>query len=68
MPFRSGPLRGTLLVGSDGLFKYADADAICGAVRDAPLGAAPERLVGLVRLRSGALWDDVSILLCRAGP
>ena len=66
--FRSGPLRGTLLAGSDGLFKYADAEAICGAVRHTPLAAAPERLVDLVRLRSGALWDDVSVLLCRAGP
>lgn len=56
----------TLLVASDGLTKYAAPSAICGVVRDTPnLQAAAERLVDCVRLRSGGLQDDVSVILVR---
>jgi serine/threonine protein phosphatase PrpC len=57
---------GTLLIASDGLFKYADADMICQAAREADIETAADRLLNLVRLRSGKLQDDVAILLCRA--
>jgi serine/threonine protein phosphatase PrpC len=59
----------TLLVASDGLFKYADATRIVQTVADAattePLEPVARRLVNLVRLRSGALPDDVAVVLCR---
>jgi len=41
---------GTLLVASDGLFRYADAEQICEAVRESDLDAAARSLVDLVRL------------------
>ncbi len=56
---------GILLVASDGLFKYASPEDICAAVRRNVLEDAVERLINLVRLRSGSLWDDVSLILCR---
>lgn len=63
---RSGSLAGgTLLVASDGLLKYAREARIASVVRGAELAAAAHALVELVRLRSGALQDDVSIILCR---
>jgi serine/threonine protein phosphatase PrpC len=55
----------TLLVASDGLFRFAkDADIARLAV-DADLEAAADALVGLVRLRAGTLADDVSLVLVR---
>lgn len=58
-------LSGTLVVGSDGLFKYAARAAI---VRTARAPAEVDRLVQLVRLPSGRLQDDVSVAICRAPP
>jgi serine/threonine protein phosphatase PrpC len=65
VPFGPRPLSGTLLLGSDGLFKYADPDAIAAAARDEDLEHATARLLELVRLPSGALPDDVAVILCR---
>ena len=64
VPFRAPFAGGTLLVASDGLWKYADPAAIsrCAA---GDLPAAANGLVDLVRLTSGALWDDVGVVLCR---
>lgn len=59
------PLAGTLLVASDGLFKYTSAQAIAEAVRHADLELAAQKLVNLVRYPSGELPDDVSIILVR---
>jgi serine/threonine protein phosphatase PrpC len=59
---------GTLVVASDGLFKYATAEAIAAAVRTGgPVQGAAERLVDLVRLPSGGLQDDVGIAIVRPG-
>jgi serine/threonine protein phosphatase PrpC len=59
---------GTLLVASDGLIKYASQASIARVARGADLAFAARALVDLVRLRSGELQDDVSIVLCREGP
>jgi serine/threonine protein phosphatase PrpC len=56
---------GTLLVASDGLIKYASQASIARIARGADLAFAARSLVDLVRLRSGELQDDVSIVLCR---
>jgi serine/threonine protein phosphatase PrpC len=66
-PFRAALGAATLLVASDGLLKYAPRSVI----RDAIVGtddleAAADALVDAVRLRSGALQDDVSIVLLRS--
>ena len=58
-------LTGTLLLASDGLFKYTSAEAIADVVRHADLRLAAEKLVGLVRYKSGELPDDISIILVR---
>ncbi|MGN6109630.1 MAG: hypothetical protein ACTHU0_31265 [Kofleriaceae bacterium] len=67
--FRGGPLAGgTLVVASDGLFRYAPREAIARAALGPDLTAAAHALVALVRLPSGELPDDVSIVLCREAP
>ena len=58
----------TLLLASDGLVKYATPQRICEVARSSDLNAAAEALVDLVRLRSGALQDDVAVILCRRAP
>ena len=56
---------GTLLVASDGLLKYAKPSDIALIAGGADLQAIARALIELVRLRSGELQDDVSIVLCR---
>ncbi|WAS96234.1 hypothetical protein [Nannocystis punicea] len=55
----------TLLMASDGLWKYAKREAIAAVVRDVEFAAIPRRLLDLVRLRSGALPDDAAIIVAR---
>jgi PPM family protein phosphatase len=61
--FERQALSGVLLVASDGLFKYAAMDVIAGMVRASPIQIVAKQLVELVRLRSGRLADDVSLVL-----
>ena len=53
-----GQLMGRLVVATDGLFKYARADSLskCAA-------RGVDALIDSVRLKSGALQDDVSVIL-----
>lgn len=65
-PLDAGGLRGgTLLVASDGLLKHAKHDDIARLALGSDLEAAAKALVELVRLPSGQLPDDVSVVLCR---
>ncbi|HEY8040163.1 MAG TPA: hypothetical protein VIF15_10235 [Polyangiaceae bacterium] len=61
--FERSALAGVLLVATDGLFKQASRDVIVRLVRAHAMGRAVEELVGLVRLPSGQLPDDVGIVL-----
>jgi serine/threonine protein phosphatase PrpC len=64
--FQVGALAGgTLVVASDGLFRYAKREDIVRLSRDADLRAAARALVDLVRLPNGGFQDDVAIVLCR---
>jgi serine/threonine protein phosphatase PrpC len=63
--FRHGTGEGVLLVATDGLLKYASAEMICEVARRSDLEQSTISLVDLVRLKSGALQDDVAIALCR---
>jgi serine/threonine protein phosphatase PrpC len=65
--FEHGAFDGTLVVATDGLFKYARQADTCSAARDADMASVPSALVGLVRLPSGGLQDDVAIVVCRTG-
>lgn len=58
---------GSLLVASDGLFKYASVSDLCALVSEGEPHEAVERLVSRVRLPSGALQDDVAVVLVRLG-
>jgi serine/threonine protein phosphatase PrpC len=66
-PFRARVVTGTLLVATDGLFKYAGAEQISAVVRAEPVATACRSLVELVRLPRGGLQDDLAIALCRLG-
>jgi serine/threonine protein phosphatase PrpC len=57
---------GTLLLASDGLLKYARREGIAALARERDLQAAAHRIADLPRLRSGALPDDLTVILCRA--
>ncbi|NVB83833.1 MAG: SpoIIE family protein phosphatase [Kofleriaceae bacterium] len=64
--FERGPLAGgTLIVASDGLFRYAKAADIARAATGPDLDAAARAMIELVRLPTGELQDDVSIVLVR---
>ena len=56
----------TLLIATDGLFKYTDRQTIASIARTPDLDAAAKSLIDAVRLRSGTLQDDVAVVLCRA--
>lgn len=64
--FGPQPLHGRLLVGTDGLFKYATRAQIAAAasVTDTELAAAA--LVNAVRMPDGRLQDDVAVVICGA--
>jgi serine/threonine protein phosphatase PrpC len=63
----TGPLgTGTLLVASDGLFRYARVNDIARIATGPDLAAAADQLIDLVRIQpAGNVADDVSIVLCR---
>lgn len=66
-PLAGGPLGdGTLLVASDGLFRFAKQADIARIANGPDLAAAARALVELVRLPTGQVPDDVSIVICRA--
>jgi len=64
--FKAFPLQGTLLVASDGLLKYTSQEKMAETIAATNSESAAEKLMALVRYPSGALPDDVSILLARS--
>ena len=68
LPMGFGPieLSGRLLIATDGLFKYATESDIAQRAMGVPLNEAIEQLIAGVRLRSGALQDDIGIILLEA--
>jgi serine/threonine protein phosphatase PrpC len=63
--FTRGLLNGTLLVATDGLLKYTSLEKIAATILASDFDSAASKLIELVRYQSGALPDDVSILLVR---
>ncbi|MCB9856828.1 MAG: serine/threonine protein phosphatase [Phycisphaerales bacterium] len=53
----------TLLVGSDGLFNYVPLDRMLQIVASEPVENAPNALIDAARLRSGALQDDIGVVI-----
>jgi PPM family protein phosphatase len=54
---------GRVLLASDGLFKYATAEQICALATQGSVVDAADALANCVRLPSGALQDDVAVVL-----
>ena len=65
IPIGFGPLPfvGRVLIGSDGLFKYVSHDRIATLARGVPFADAAAGLVAAARLRSGALQDDIAVVV-----
>jgi serine/threonine protein phosphatase PrpC len=55
----------SLLLGTDGLFRYAKPAALCAAVATSRIADLPAALVAAIRLQSGTLQDDVALAVCR---
>ena len=68
IPFQIVTPPGVLLLASDGLLNYLRHELLVQTVREDCGEDAADRLIQAVRLRSGALHDDVSVLLCRWSP
>jgi len=60
---RTGPER--LLLATDGLLKYTSPDRIVAACNNHDAPGAVKRLIELVRYPSGALPDDVTVILAQ---
>jgi serine/threonine protein phosphatase PrpC len=65
MPMGFGPidLSGRLLIATDGLFKYATETDIASRTMGGSVNEAVDQLIAGLRLRSGALQDDVGVIL-----
>jgi serine/threonine protein phosphatase PrpC len=63
--FALPPTPGTLLLATDGLWKYAPADSICAVARKSALEAAVAELLTLPMLASGGVPDDIGVILVR---
>ena len=65
LPMGFGPieLSGRLLIATDGLFKYATESDIAQRATALSVNDAVDKLIAGLRLRSGALQDDVAIIL-----
>ena len=64
-PFGPTPLRGTLVMASDGLFKYAKLSDILRVVSALDVEEVARALVDSARLPSGKLQDDIVVVVCR---
>lgn len=66
--FKSAPLDGVLLVATDGFWGYVKRDRLPAMIVQAEFFAVPRQYIDLVRLPSGALWDDIGIVAARIAP
>jgi PPM family protein phosphatase len=63
VPFQRARQAGGLLLATDGLLKYASPESIIRTCAEHPVELAAQRLIELVRYGSGALPDDVTLIL-----
>ncbi len=61
----TAPLDGTLVIATDGVFKYAKVEQLCDAALDSNIHTIPAALIDLARLPNGKLQDDAAVILCR---
>jgi serine/threonine protein phosphatase PrpC len=65
VPFSAALVDGTLVVGSDGLFRYVKREIIVAACGASSLEEVADALIAAARLPGGGLQDDVSLVLWR---
>ncbi|MBX3191484.1 MAG: SpoIIE family protein phosphatase [Labilithrix sp.] len=58
-----GELDGRLVVATDGLFRHVAEAAILALLRDRPFGGLADALIEAARMPSGALADDIAVLV-----
>jgi serine/threonine protein phosphatase PrpC len=63
--FHHPPARGLLLVCTGGFCNYVRRERLLREVHWIDFPVLPRKLVEMVRLPSGELWDDVGIVACR---
>lgn len=66
--FDAGPLRGLLVVATDGFCNYVKRNMLLHAIAEWEFVTSARKCVELVRLPTGELWDDVGIVVCRRKP
>ncbi len=65
VPFAVRDWSGTLLLATDGLWPYAPPERVAEVARTGDPAEALRALIALVRGASGALPDDLGLVLCR---
>ena len=63
-PFTKSPCEGTIVIATDGLWKYTSLELIENRVRNGDPVRLADELSELVRLPSGTFPDDVAIATC----
>ena len=63
--FSHPPSAGLLLVATDGFCNYVRKDVLLREVQWIDFPVLARKLVEMVRLPSGELWDDIGIVACR---
>jgi serine/threonine protein phosphatase PrpC len=64
-PFFAAANQQTLLLATDGLWKYADRDRLCAIARGEDLNLGVIQLIDAALPLSGPLQDDVAVVLAR---
>ncbi|HWG44385.1 MAG TPA: hypothetical protein VN688_16525 [Gemmataceae bacterium] len=63
--FEYSSLQGLLLVSTDGFCNYIQRDTLLRSILWFDFAVLAHKLVEMVRLPSGELWDDIGIVACR---
>lgn len=66
--FTGSPLNGVLLVATDGFCSYAKRSRVISMIAQSDFYTIPRRCIEMVRLPSGALWDDIGVVAARVTP
>ena len=66
--FNCSPLRGLLLVTTDGFCNYVKRERVPRMIAESDFFSIPRRCIESVRLPSGDLWDDIGIVAARIPP
>ncbi|HEX7859089.1 MAG TPA: protein phosphatase 2C domain-containing protein [Verrucomicrobiae bacterium] len=59
-------ISGTLVIATDGLWKYAKSSEIAALIQTVAVDILAAKLADLSRLKSGVLPDDIAVVCCRS--